>query len=175
MAGKKLSDRQWRNLKQSLDRGTSAATLAEQYGITRQAIYKRYGSQRADAKIVANQIIEASETLNKSLQKFTNPVVNLGWDIAADLMEISRHSCQGAKYSAQTFHKFAKIANDCAEEAMFLGAKQGLEAKVMSDVYQISANEAFKPVANLLNSNKDRMESLGKPQDTSLDDLLESI
>ena len=148
-----LTTRQWNALKKKLDKGVSAYALAKEYGVTRQAIYKKYGSPRAEAKEVAKQIVDASQSLHDSLQKFTKPVVDAGWDMAADMIEISRHSCQGAKYSAMTFHKFAMIAHECADKSVQLGAMEGLADKVLADQYQESANEAFKPVAALMNKN----------------------
>ena len=66
-----------------------------------------------------------------------------------------------------TFHKFAMIAHECANKSVQLGAMEGLADKVLADQYQESANEAFKPVANLIAANKNKIDELTKNPEKS--------
>ena len=149
----KLTPQQWNKLKKRRDAGESTTALAREYGVSRDAIYKKLGEPNSDVKSAAKKILDVSESLHKSLQNYTPAIQSAGWDMATDMIEISRHSCQGAKYSAMTFHKFAMIAHECADKSVQLGAMEGLADKVLADQYQESANEAFKPVAALMNKN----------------------
>ena len=160
----KLTPQQWSRLKKRRDAGESTSALAKEFGLTRDAIYKKLGEPNSDVKSAAKTIIESTETLQSALQKYTPTIQAKGWDMAADLIEISRHSCKGALYSAMTFHKFAMIAHEAADKSAQLGAVDGLADKVLADQYQASANEAFKPVANLIAANKDKLNDLN--QDT---------
>lgn len=153
----KLTNQQWAKLKKRRDNGESTTALAKEFGITREAIYQKLGNPKKEQKEAANQILAATESLHISLQNFTPSVQSAGWDMARDFIEISQHSCGGAKYSAKTFEIFAMIANEKAQESLLLGAEQGIVAKELADKYQDSANNAFKPVANLIAANKDRI------------------
>ena len=156
----KLTPQQWSRLKKRRDAGESTSALAKEFGLTRDAIYKKLGEPNSDVKSAAKAIIASTETLHSALQKYTPTIQARGWDMAADLIEISRHSCKGALYSAMTFHKFAMIAHESADKALKLGAIDGLPDKVLADQYQASANEAFKPVASLIAANKDKLSDL---------------
>jgi len=158
----KLTAQQWNKLKKRRDNGESTTALAKEFGISRDAIYQKLGPPNAKLKEATNQILEASETLHKSLQNFTPAIQSQAWNQAADLMEISRHSCKGVLYSAMTFHKLAMVANESADRAMQLGAKKGLADKTLADEYQKTANEAFKPVANLMSANKEKFGYIGQ-------------
>ena len=154
----KLTQSQWNKLKKRLDKGEEATTLAKEFGVTRQAIYKKFGSQKAEIKTVANQIIKASESLNESLHQFTPQVVSAGWDMAADLVSISRQYLAGTKYSAMTFHRMAAIANMQAAliDDSNPGSPESLVIKQVSDAYQDSANKASAPVVRLMDATKDK-------------------
>lgn len=163
----RLTPKQWSALKKRRDSGESTTALAKEFGVTRQSIYEKLGEPNTKAKSGAKAILEATETLHKTLQKLTPVEQSSSWDMAADMIDISRHSCQGAKYSAMTFHKFAMIAHECANKSVQLGAMEGLADKVLADQYQESANEAFKPVANLIAANKNKIDELTKNPEKS--------
>ena len=156
----KLTIRQWNKLKKRRDAGESTTELAKEYGITRQSIYEKLGEPNGQVKKVANHIVEASETLHKTLQKFTKIEVDAGWDMVADMIEISKHSFAGAKYSAMTFHRFAGIANQQAQKIDDANplTDEALLTKAGADAYQDSANNALKSVANLIAANKAAIE-----------------
>ena len=156
----KLTIRQWNKLKKRRDAGESTTELAKEYGITRDAIYKKLGEPSSEVKQVANHILEASQTLHKTLQIYTPAIQESGWDMVADMIEISKHSFAGAKYSAMTFHRFAGIANQQAQKIDDANqlTEEALITKAGADAYQDSANNAFKSVANLIAANKAAIE-----------------
>jgi hypothetical protein len=108
----KLTKAQWKKLKSRLDSGEKAASLAREYGITRQTISDRFGkTDNKAAIIVANQIVEAENSIRESLQKLTPALQIEACNIASELMAVSNHMAGGARYNAMSFHRLARIAN----------------------------------------------------------------
>ena len=176
----KLTQSQWNKLKKRRDNGESTSALAKEFGITRDAIYKKLGEPNSQVKSAAKTIIDASENLHKAIQNYTPAIQSAAWDMAADLQSISRQYLAGTKYSAMTFHRMAAIAN--MQSALIddsnPGAPESLELKKISDIYQYSANKASAPVVRLMDATKDKTinatDSTSEKEPMSIDDFYDS-
>lgn len=161
----KLTKRQWNKIKERLDNGEKATSLASEYGISRQAITNKFSLQKKAVLTAANQIVASNEDMQKSLQKLAPDLQLKAWDLAGELMAISKHLSSGAKYGAMTFHKISGIAN--------IKAQNLDEENPSTEDLQIVAalikvgNDAAAPSLNLLNANKATIEKMATNEDNS--------
>lgn len=152
----KLTKRQWARLKSRLDAGEKASTLAREYGITRQSISGKFSEQKKVVLDVANQIVASQNDIEAALQKLPPDLQVKAWDLASDLMAISKHISIGSKYGAMTFHKLAGIANLKAQE-LDDNDPDHEQVALIAALTKVG-NEAAAPALNLLNANKDQIK-----------------
>jgi hypothetical protein len=139
----KLSQRQWDKIQARLLAGEKITAIARDYGISHQAIRKKFGSLVTDIKSVANQIVETETALRKLPEVAQVTARNL----ADDLMAISMHVASGAKYGVANQH--AQLLDDVNPDP-----------KAVLNIARLTktGNEAVAPALNLLNANKDRIK-----------------
>jgi hypothetical protein len=152
-----LTEKQWAEIERRLLAGEKAAALANEFGINRSAISRRFSQQIATVKNVANQLFEADVAL-KSL-----PVAqqNQALTVLDDLKAISAHLGGAGKYGAMTAHRLNGIANmqlDKIDESE-LHDPESASFQIVKTVAGLTevANKAAQTGINLLNANKDQI------------------
>jgi hypothetical protein len=165
MASEKLTSKQWSKIKERLDAGESANSIAKDFKIHRSQITRRFSQHNKVVKELANQIVSVEQNLRAATKAQQIDAL----DLAGTLLSISNHVGHGARYGAMTFHRLAGIAN---QQAQLLDddnpdAEDLLNIARLTDV----GNKAAIPAFNLLAANK------GKDQadDTSKDAFLERV
>lgn len=156
VAKPKLTEKQWNKIKERLDAGEKAAALAREYGVTRAAITNKFSVRKKAVNELANQIVSHHKSLQNSLQQFTPDIQIEAWDVASDLITISKHVGAGSKFGAMTFHRLAGIANLHAQRL----DDDNPDPEQLMRIAQLTkvGNEAAAPALNLLAANKDRIK-----------------
>ena len=152
----KLTARQWIKLKSRMDAGETAADLAREYKITRQAIYDRFNGIPRKVKTAANQIVANEQALQKTLQNLTPTLQIDAWSLAADLLHASKHLGGGAKYNAMTFHKLAGMANIQAQKL----DDENIDTEAILNIGGLIrvSNEAAKAPMDMIKANQKAIE-----------------
>jgi len=172
----KLTQKQWDKIKEKLDAGEKATDLAKIYKVTPQAIYGRFAYKQKQVKELANQIVESHQLLDKTLKNFTPDIQLEAWDMASDLLHISKHVAGGAKYGAMTFYRLAGIANQHAQQLD--DSKPDAESLARIAGLTKVANDAAAPALNLLAANRkwtERDKLNPELQDMSEEDYMRAI
>lgn len=149
----KLTDKQWAEIETRLLQGEKASALAREYGVGKAAISMRFSKRIETVKTVAGQIVETEKAL--SLLNISEQTQ--AFNLAGDLIAISRHLAGAARYGSMTAHRLAGIANSQVEnidDASPLD-KESMESLKSVAVLTKMANEAAATGLNLLNANKD--------------------
>ena len=170
MAKPKLTEKQWEKIKKRLDAGEKAAALAREFGVTRSAIGQRFAGRKKAVNELANQIVSHHQSLQNTLQQFTPDIQIEAWDMASDLLTISKHVGGGSKYGAMTFHRLAGIANLHAQKM----DDENPDPEQLMRIAQLTkvGNDAAAPALNLLAANKDR---INKDDDKAKDEFLQRV
>jgi len=156
---------QWEDIKQRLINGEAGCALAKEYGVTYNAIKKRFGAQTKEIKAVANQIL-ATERNFKALPVSSQiSAVNL-----ADLLRsISGHLGHAANYGAMTAHRLSGIANAQVEKIDDqdpIKDEKSLETLKGISALTRLANDSAEIGMNLLKANKEAVDGLNRQDDT---------
>ena len=159
MAKPKLTEKQWSKIKDRLDSGEKAAALAREYGVTRSAIGQRFAGRKKAVNELANQIVSHHQSLQNALQQFTPDIQVEAWDMAGDLLTISKHVGGGSKYGAMTFHRLSGIANLHAQKL----SNDNPDPEQLMRIAQLTkvANDAAAPALNLLAAIRERFNQAG--------------
>lgn len=170
MAKPKITEKQWIRIKERLDAGEKAAALAREYGVTRAAITNKFSVRKKAVNELANQIVSHHKSLQNSLQQFTPDIQIEAWDVASDLITISKHVGAGSRFGAMTFHRLAGIANLHAQKL----DDENPNPEHVLRIAQLTkvGNDAAAPALNLLAANKDR---INKDDDKTKDEFLQRV
>lgn len=153
-----LTDKQWAQIEKRLLEGEKAAQLAEEFGINRSQITRKFSAQIATVKSVANQIVAAEQALHSLPVAQQITAISL----ADQLRAISGHLAGAANYGAATAHRLAGIANAkvaLIDDAAPLSEKSREELKGIAALTRLS-NEAAHIPLNLLKANKEVVDDL---------------
>jgi methyl-accepting chemotaxis protein len=144
-----LTDRQWKRIKERLDRGDKPAGIAKHYNISASTIYIKFSDKRKELDAVVNQIVTSNEEISKSLSKFPAEMQLKAWDMASELMFISKQIASGAKYGAMTFNKLSGAAYYKSERL----DQDNIDLKELAEIGALTrvANDASTPAFSLLN------------------------
>jgi len=155
-----LTDKQWAQIEKRLLDGEKAAQLAEEYGINRSQITRKFSAQIATVKTVANQLVDAERALHSLPVAQQISAISL----ADSLRAISGHLAGAANYGAATAHRLAGIANMKVLEVDDAKPLDDAGREVLRDVAVLSkmANEASEIPMNLLKANKDAVDDANR-------------
>ena len=144
-----LTVRQWKRIKERLDKGDKTSEVAKSYKINPSAIYGKFSDKRKALDAVVNQIVTSNEEISKSLSKLPAEDQLKAWDLASELMFISKQLAGGAKYGAMTFNKLSGAAYYKSERL----DKDNVDLKELAEIGALTkvANEASTAAFNLLN------------------------
>ncbi len=143
----KLSDKQWKEIEARLTKGEKAIALAKEYDITRGAISKKF-SQHKEVKALANQIV-ATEI---SIQNSTTSIQIGAFNLANQLLSISKHMATGANNSAMNYGRLSSIAT---KQLAKLDEDNLDEAELaIARTLTIMSNEAAKTPMDLIKANQ---------------------
>lgn len=167
----KLTDKQWDEIGKRLLAGEGARALGREFDVSEAAIRKRLGTQSAQIKHVANQIV-ATEI---ALQALPVSAQISAHNLANQLRSISGHLAGAANYGAATAHRLSGIAHAKVQEiddAKPLDS-QSLESLKGVAVLTKMANDAAAVGLNLLAANKEAVKALDEPPERppSLEDF----
>jgi len=159
-----LTPKQWQDIEKRLINGEAGCALAKEYGVTYNAIKKRFGSQTKQIKAVANQILETERNFKALPISSQISAVNL-----ADLLRsISGHLGHAANYGAMTAHRISGIANaqaDKIDDANPIGDEASLATLKGISALTTLANNSAEIGINLLKANKETIDNLNKSDD----------
>lgn len=157
-----LNPTQWADIEQRLIKGEAGCALAKEYGITYNAIKKRFGAQTKQIKAVANQILETERNFKALPVGAQISAVNL-----ADLLRsISGHLGHAANYGAMTAHRISGIANaqaDKIDDANPIGDEASLATLKGISALTALANNSAEIGLNLLKANKEAIDRMNEP------------
>jgi hypothetical protein len=146
-----LTDKQWKQIETRLLDGEAGCALAKEFGVSYNAIKKRYGSEVNQTKEVAKQII-ATEQAFKALPVSSQiNAVNL----ADKLRSISDHLAGAAENGAMTAHRLSLLANAEIQKIDDVDPLSSLEAVRGVSVLTKLANDSAEIGLNLLRANKE--------------------
>lgn len=165
----KLTEVQWEKIGNRLLAGESAASLAREFQVSKSVISARFSKRLETVRNTAGLIVEA----DNALAKLNITEQHSAFNLANELMAISTHVSQGARYGAMTFHRLAGVANQHAQTLD--DANPDEESLLTIAKLTKTANEAVSPALNLLSANKAAVEKMGTVQEDALVDLLSSI
>ena len=161
----RLTPLQWANIAARIRFGESKASLAREYGITRQAIHCKLPGLQEESPIetAASKIVIAHEYVQSGVKGMHPKLQVEAWDMAKNLISISENLTEGALYGAMNFFKLAKLAQEMTESML----ADGIDIKTLGAISAITktANEAAAPSMNLLNINKQTVDRLTKTGD----------
>lgn len=161
----RLTPLQWANIAARIRFGESKASLAREYGITRQAIHCKLPGLQEESPIetAASKIVIAHEYVQSGVKGMHPKLQVEAWDMAKNLISISENLTEGALYGAMNFFKLAKLAQEMTESML----ADGIDINTLGAISAITktANEAAAPSMNLLNINKQTVDRLTKTGD----------
>ena len=161
----RLTPLQWANIAARIRFGESKASLAREYGITRQAIHCKLPGLQEESPIetAASKIVIAHEYVQSGVKGMHPKLQVEAWDMAKNLIAISENLTEGALYGAMNFFKLAKLAQEMTESML----ADGIDINTLGAISAITktANEAAAPSMNLLNINKQTVDRLTKTGD----------
>lgn len=153
-----LTDKQWKQIETRLLDGEAGCALAKEFGVSYNAIKKRYSSDVNQTKEVAKQIL-ATEQAFKALPAGSQiNAVNL----ANKLRSISEHLAGAAEYGAMTAHRLSSLANTEVQKIDDVDPLSSLEAVKGVAVLTKLANDSAEIGLNLLKANKETVDNLNK-------------
>lgn len=159
----RLSAEQWDDiLKRSLE-GEPIRRLACEYKIAESAIRKKIGTQRAQIKDVANQLVSAEKAFNKLPIRAQIRARSL----ADRLKQISEHLASAAEYGASTSHRLSALANSQLEKIDDVNPIADVELIKGISALTKMANEASEIPLNLLKANKEAVEESNRVAELS--------
>ena len=162
----RLTPLQWANIAARVRFGESKASLAREYGITRQSIHSKMGiglQEESPIETAASKIVIAHEYVQSGVKGMHPKLQVEAWDMAKNLISISENLTEGALYGAMNFFKLAKLAQEMTESML----ADGIDINTLGAISAITktANEAAAPSMNLLNINKQTVDRLTKTGD----------
>ena len=161
----RLTPLQWANIAARIRFGETKASLAREYGITRQAIHCKLPGLQEESPIetAASKIVIAHEYVQSGVKGMHPKLQVEAWDMAKNLISISENLTEGALYGAMNFFKLAKLAQEMTESML----ADGIDINTLGAISAITktANEAAAPSMNLLNINKQTVDRLTKTGD----------
>ena len=161
----RLTPLQWANIAARIRFGETKASLAREYGITRQAIHCKLPGLQEESPIetAASKIVIAHEYVQSGVKGMHPKLQVEAWDMAKNLIAISENLTEGALYGAMNFFKLAKLAQEMTESML----ADGIDINTLGAISAITktANEAAAPSMNLLNINKQTVDRLTKTGD----------
>ncbi len=161
----RLTPLQWANIAARVRFGESKASLAREYGITRQSIHCKLPGLQEESPIetAASKIVIAHEYVQSGVKGMHPKLQVEAWDMAKNLIAISENLTEGALYGAMNFFKLAKLAQEMTESML----ADGIDINTLGAISAITktANEAAAPSMNLLNINKQTVDRLTKTGD----------
>ena len=161
----RLTPLQWANIAARVRFGETKASLAREYGITRQAIHCKLPGLQEESPIetAASKIVIAHEYVQSGVKGMHPKLQVEAWDMAKNLIAISENLTEGALYGAMNFFKLAKLAQEMTESML----ADGIDINTLGAISAITktANEAAAPSMNLLNINKQTVDRLTKTGD----------
>ena len=161
----RLTPLQWANIAARVRFGETKASLAREYGITRQAIHCKLPGLQEESPIetAASKIVIAHEYVQSGVKGMHPKLQVEAWDMAKNLISISENLTEGALYGAMNFFKLAKLAQEMTESML----ADGIDINTLGAISAITktANEAAAPSMNLLNINKQTVDRLTKTGD----------
>lgn len=167
----KLTEKQWDEIGRRLVDGEAARSLAREFGVSEAAVRKRVGTQTAQIKTVANQMVAAEVAFNALPVSAQISAQNL----ANKLRSISDHLAGAANYGAATAHRLAGLAHAKVQE---IDGAAPLDAKSLESLKGVAvltkmSNDAAATGLNLLNANKETVKSLEESDESppSLEDF----
>lgn len=152
----KLTEAQWTEIERRMLDGASVRALAREFHVSETAIRKRKGSQVADMKAVANQLVSAQRAL-RALPEGSQRTVQMH---AERLLVVYEHLGGAALYGAATAHRLAALANGKVQEiddAAPLDA-QSIEALKGVAVLTKLANESASIAVSLMAANRETLK-----------------
>lgn len=156
-----LTPKQWKEIEERLVNGEAGCALAKEFGVTYNAIKKRFGAGVHQVKKVAAQIV-ATESALKSLPVSAQiSAVNL----ANRLRSISEHLSGAAEFGAMTAHRLSGLANSEVQKVDEVDPLQSLEALKGVSALTRLANDSAEIGLNLLKANKEAIDDLNKQAD----------
>ena len=163
----RLTPLQWANIAARVRFGESKASLAREYGITRQSIHSKMGiglQEESPIETAASKIVIAHEYVQSGVKGMHPKLQVEAWDMAKNLISISENLTEGALYGAMNFFKLAKLAQEMTETML---EEDKVDINTLGAISAITktANEAAAPSMNLLNINKQTVDRLTKTGD----------
>jgi len=154
-----LSPKQWADIERRLFDGEMAKDLSKEFGVSYNAIKKRFGSNVNQVKIVAAQIV-ATESAIKALPVSSQiQAVNL----AVKLKSISEHLAGAAEFGAMTAHRLSGLAHNEVQKIDDVDPLQSLEAMKGVSALTRLANDSAEIGLNLLKANKESIDRMNEP------------
>ncbi len=159
-----LTPQQWDEIHQRLLAGETYRGLAREFKVSDRAIRKRFPTEPALVRSIANQVMKAETMEQKAvlfdkLKKVDASSLKSAWDLLPVLQEITLDLAIGARSGSKTFRHMSEVANEHAESiyADMDPEEAGHRAKQVM-VYTQIANEASKAGLQLLAANKATVE-----------------
>lgn len=158
-----LTKNQWKEIERRLADNEPGCKLAKEFGVTYNAIKKRFGAHAKDIKSVANQIIETENNLKALPISAQISAVNL----ASKLRSISEHLAGAAEYGAMTAHRLSGLANSEVQKIDDVDPLQGDSLEKLKGVSALTrlSNDSAEIGLNLLRANKETVDNLNKSDD----------
>lgn len=168
----KLTDKQWSEIERRLLAGEIPAKLAEEFGIDRAAITRRFSQPLRNIKSVAKQIVETDAALKSLTVAQQVQAISL----ADELKAISNHLASSAKHGAMASSKLNAMMHAEVQrfqegaEQYILSGESPLNAESVENLKGIGAlsrlaNSASEIGLNLLKANKEAIDDITKNAD----------
>lgn len=153
-----LTNAQWDIIQKRLLAGEKAAKLADEFGVNRSQITRKFSQQIATIKTVANQVFRAE--MEFSALPVAQQIATV--DLLNELRSMSIHAASAGKLGLMTAHRLQGIAHEQVQkidDADPLTSTEHIKAVMM---LAQTANESSKIGMNLIAANKD---AVSKPQE----------
>ncbi len=140
--------------------GEDAWNLSKEFGVTYNAIKKRFGSVVNQIKTVANQIVAVENNFRNLPVSSQIEVVNL----TAKLRSISEHAAGAAEFGMMTAHRLSMLANVEAEKIDDARPMESIEVlKGIAGLTDI-ANKSSQIGLSLLNANRETVIQINQAE-----------
>lgn len=144
----RLTDKQWKAIEKRLSSGEKAIDLANEFEITRGAISKKFSQQQKAIKTLANQIVETEVCIQSS----TISIQIGAYNLAQELLSVSKHMATGANNSAMNYSRLSRIAT---KQLAKISEEMPTEDELaLVRTLTIMSNEAAKTPLDLIKSSQ---------------------
>ncbi|MBS3018555.1 hypothetical protein DJFAAGMI_01287 [Comamonas sp. PE63] len=154
----KLTEKQWAEITARLVAGERAADLSREYGISKTSISMRVSKRAETIHCVADQVVQAEQSLASLPISEQIIAVNL----ASKLRAISDNLASAAQYGAQTAHRLSALANSEVAKVDDADPLKPESVDAMKGVAVLTklANDSASIALNLLAANKEAIKEL---------------